>query len=85
LIGRQFIWNLTLAASSLTVIGCSSTPRYREVANPNTGFVCGQSPHLGCGVTILDTVTGTVFEKDQDGWWEEDPKTGLAVFHKVHL
>ena len=34
-----------------------------------------------CGVTILDTVTGIVYEHNQAGWWETDPKTGKVTVH----
>jgi hypothetical protein len=37
-----------------------------------------------CGMTILDTQTGTIFTRDLDSWHEENPHTGKTENHRVN-
>jgi len=37
-----------------------------------------------CGMTILDTQTGTIFTRDLHSWHEENPHSGKTENHRVN-
>jgi hypothetical protein len=79
---------LLTAACLLTLTSCTvpgDLGRYREVVYPNSSATCGENPKDGCGLTILDTSTGIVFQKASGGWNEYNPKTGEIVMHLDHF
>lgn len=90
---------LWLIAPSLTLMACtsglapSSAPfqpaaRYQQISSPSATFCppLGQNtlPPPGCGITILDTQTGTIFIHEATDWREEDPHTGKTAIHDLN-
>jgi hypothetical protein len=58
--------------------------RFQQINNPHPPE-CGVNPWNGCGITVLDTQTGTIFTREQSAWWEESPQTGKWTIHKAEF
>ena len=83
---------LILVALSFLSVACEAH-RYQQVANPPLdrdalAAACtppgGTLPAAGCGLTILDTQTGTIFIREPILWREENPHTGNSEEHPLH-
>jgi hypothetical protein len=81
---------LGLVALSLFMEACgyirpSSAGRYQQISNPNPPLCLPEGPNIkpnpGCGITILDTQTGTIFIKEYGGWHEESSISGKTEDH----
>jgi hypothetical protein len=85
-------------APSLALIGCAASPqplgspqhgRYQQISNPPPTFCppLGQNtmPPPGCGLVILDTLTGAIFIHEATDWREEDPHTGKIAIHDLRF
>jgi hypothetical protein len=81
----------------LTIMACtgctapSGSPqpgRYQQIHNPPPTFCIpvGQNtlPPPGCGITIIDTQTGTIFVHEETDWREENPHTGKFTIHDLN-
>jgi hypothetical protein len=85
-----------LIALSLLLMACGTAPagsfqtgvRYQQITNPPAVFCVPMNgntmPEPGCGITILDTQTGTIFIHRATDWQEEDPHTGKITLHDLH-
>jgi hypothetical protein len=74
------------------MVGCGpsnsiQTGRYQQIENPNPPLCIpvgmNIKPPPGCGVTILDTQTGSIFIHTGVDWLEEDPHTGKVAIHDI--
>jgi hypothetical protein len=80
---------LAIAVTLLTACGTqraetNQSGRFQQITNPNPPE-CGGNPPNNCGITILDTQTGTVFTRERSAWWEENPQTGRFVIHNTQF
>lgn len=82
---------LWLVVPSMLMVTCdqsSSTPgRYQQIENPNPPLCVAFGPNIkpppGCGITILDTQTGTIFIHRGMVWLGENPHTGKSELHDI--
>jgi hypothetical protein len=84
---------LGLVILYLAAVACDPTPskagRYQQINNPRPASAFCPEPGAGsifdpdCGLTILDTWTGTIFVRQQGQWHEENPQTGHFEEHPL--
>jgi hypothetical protein len=62
--------------------------RYQQIENPNPPLCVATDlnvkPPPGCGITILDTQTGTILIHRGIDWLEENPHTGKSEIHDLN-
>lgn len=83
------LWLVVPMMLLVTCVPSSSTPagRYQQIENPTPPLCMANAPNIkpppGCGITILDTQTGTIFIHRGMDWLEENPHTGKSEIHDI--
>jgi hypothetical protein len=72
----------------LVTLACDSKAgRYKQINNPRYEHASAVCPDPGrdpdCGLTILDSSTGTIFIRQSGQWREENPHTGHFEEHSL--
>jgi hypothetical protein len=75
---------ILLSACESQKTGVNQAGRFQQITNPHPPE-CGVNPANGCGLTILDTQTGTIFTREQSSWWEDSPQTGKLISRDIQF